>query len=195
MSRQRMKHRPREHGDVRVVIDCDRIALLLSEKHPMLMVDRVVDYRGRGKRALSAEWHVSSNEPALVGHFGERKVWPGVYLIEGLRQCCVICGTLARLENANMLEAFLAARPEQEQRQEPGRGLSRRARAGIAGVGSSEAGRVAIQVKLLAPVLPGCVVEYHVRQESAAEDRWRVRAAVDDRTVAKGMLACPHFAG
>ena len=176
------------------MIDCDRIALLLSEQHPMLMVDRVVDYSGREKQ-VSAERYVSSNEPALVGHFGDRKVWPGVYIIEGLRQCCLIGGELARLEKADMLEAFLTASPEQVNREGTGEALSRRAEAGITGAGSSAACRATIQVKLLAPVLPGCVVEYQVRQESAAEDRWRVRAAVGEKTVAKGVLACPRFVG
>ena len=194
MTRQWIKLRPREGGDERQVIDYDRIALLLSESPPMPMVDRVVDYSGRG-RQVSAEWYVSSNEPALEGHFGERKIWPGVYIIEGLRQCCLIGDALACLEAANMLDAFRAARAVEVHREEPDRVRSRIAAAGIPGEGSRGAGRAAIQVKLLAPVLPGSVVEYHVRQVSAEEDQWRVRAVVDGRTVAKGMLTCPRFAG
>lgn len=193
MTRQRIKPRPGEGGDDRWVIDHDRIALLLSENPPMPMVDRVVDYSGRGQ--VSAEWYVSSNEPALEGHFGERKIWPGVYIIEGLRQCCLIGDALARLEAANMLDAFRAAGRVKVHREEPDRVRSGVAAAGIPGEGSPGAGRAAIQVKLLAPVLPGCVVEYHVRQVSAEEDQWRVRAEVDGKAVAKGMLTCPRFAG
>ena len=82
-----------------MILDRDRIALLVPERHSMLMVDKVVDYRGHQERALSGGMvsFRAMNRLSQV-HFGETKIWPGVYTIEGLRQSCVICEALGRLE-------------------------------------------------------------------------------------------------
>ena len=48
----RMKQRQTEHKSGRVLVDCDHIALLLPARNSLIMVDRVVDYRGRGERAF-----------------------------------------------------------------------------------------------------------------------------------------------
>ena len=159
----------------------------------MLMVDRVVDYRGHQARSLSAEWLVSTDEPALAGHFGQVKIWPGVYTIEGLRQSCVICDALGRLERADLLARFQAVQPLGAAENVSG-GLPRSMRAALSNCSSPAGTPGSIQVKLLAPVLPGSTVSYHVRQEHGASDRWIVRATVQDRTAAKGILECPRSA-
>lgn len=176
-----------------MILERAHIELLMPERLSMLMVDRVVDYRGHQERSLSGEWFVSSDEPALAGHFGETRIWPGVYTIEGLRQSCVICDALGRLDRAGLLARFLATRP-------PGAGenargeLSRSMLDALAGDSSSSGPRASIQVKLLVPVLPECTVRYDVRQEHVARDRWAVRATVGDRMAAKGVLECPRSA-
>ena len=177
-----------------MILDRDRIALLVPERHSMLMVDRVIDYRSHQERSLSGEWFVSGDEPALAGHFGETRIWPGVYTIEGLRQSCVICDGLGRLETAGLLTRFLAARPLHDAENTCGE-LSRSMRDALADVSSSARAQASIRVKLLTPVLPGYTVRYHVRRERAAGDLWIVRATVGDGTVAKGTLECPRFAG
>ena len=177
-----------------MILERDRIVLLVPERHSMLLVDRVVDYRGHQERALSGEWFVSRDEPALAGHFGETKIWPGVYTIEGLRQSCVICEALGRLERADLLARFLGTQPLGAAENACGE-LSRSMRDALANGSSSSGARASIQAKLLVPVLPGDTVRYDVRQEHGAGDRWMVRATVGDRTAAKGILECPRSAG
>ena len=160
-----------------MILERDRIALLVPERHSMLLVDRV-DYRRHRERALSGEWFVSSDEPALAGHFGETKIWPGVYTIEGLRQSCVICEALGRLRRADLLARFLGTQPLGAAEIACGK-FSRSMRDALANDSSSSGARASIQVKLLVPVLPGDTVRYDVRQEHAAGDRWMVRATVE----------------
>ena len=86
------------------LIGADVIEHLIPERHPMIMVDRVIDYRSSPHPQLSAERYVSANEPVFVGHFPDLKLWPGVHTIEGLRQCCVLLDAIRQLEAANLLE-------------------------------------------------------------------------------------------
>src|SRR4051812_28952489 len=56
----------------------------LPHRYPFLLIDRVVniraDYSGIGIK------HVTINEPAFLGHFPERPVYPGVLMIVGMAQ-------------------------------------------------------------------------------------------------------------
>ena len=52
------------------------------------MVDRVLTYE-KGK-AITAIKNVTGNELFFQGHFPEKAIMPGVFLLEGLGQCSVI---------------------------------------------------------------------------------------------------------
>ena len=70
----------------------DRILKLLPHRHPMLMVDRVVEI---GENYVRAEKLISMNEPVLQGHFPGRPIFPGVLIIEALAQAAGIWAAVA----------------------------------------------------------------------------------------------------
>lgn len=57
---------------------------VLPHRHPMCMVDRVIEYESK-KRAVGIK-NVTYNEPIYEGHFPTRPVMPGVLQIEALAQ-------------------------------------------------------------------------------------------------------------
>ena len=57
---------------------------VLPHRHPMCMVDRVIEYESK-KRAVGIK-NVTYNEPIFEGHFPTRPVMPGVLQIEALAQ-------------------------------------------------------------------------------------------------------------
>ncbi|WDS37264.1 3-hydroxyacyl-ACP dehydratase FabZ [Pseudoxanthomonas sp.] len=65
-------------------LDIETIQQLLPHRYPFLLVDRVTEFEP-GKRLLAYK-NVSFNEPFFNGHFPERKVMPGVLIIEALAQ-------------------------------------------------------------------------------------------------------------
>lgn len=65
-------------------MDVQKITQLLPHRYPFLLVDRVVELES-GKR-LKAIKNVSVNEPFFTGHFPDRPVFPGVFIIEALAQ-------------------------------------------------------------------------------------------------------------
>lgn len=72
------------------VVDTAEILKTLPHRYPFLLIDRVIDirqdYSGIGIK------NVTVSEPAFLGHFPERPVYPGVLMIEGMAQTAgVIC--------------------------------------------------------------------------------------------------------
>ena len=65
----------------------ERIRELLPHRHPMLMIDRVLEL---GENYVLAEKLVSSAEPALAGHFPGQPIFPGVLVIEAMAQAAAI---------------------------------------------------------------------------------------------------------
>src|SRR5262252_6786139 len=61
-----------------------RLELILPHRHPILMLDRVVDVvpkkSGRGVK------HFSEDDPSFAGHFPSMPILPGVLAIEALAQ-------------------------------------------------------------------------------------------------------------
>jgi 3-hydroxyacyl-[acyl-carrier-protein] dehydratase len=69
-------------------IEIDEIKRLLPHRYPLLLVDRVDDFRPR-------EWlvgckKISPEEPVLAGHFPGNPIYPGVYIIEGMAQASAL---------------------------------------------------------------------------------------------------------
>jgi len=68
----------------------ERILELLPHRWPMLMIDRVLEL---GENYVRAEKLVSASEPALMGHFPGRPIFPGVLIIEAMAQAAAIWAT------------------------------------------------------------------------------------------------------
>jgi 3-hydroxyacyl-[acyl-carrier-protein] dehydratase len=75
------------------VVDINDILKALPHRYPFLLIDRIVniksDHSGVGIK------NVSFNEPAFLGHFPERPVFPGVLMIEGMAQTAGVIGILS----------------------------------------------------------------------------------------------------
>ena len=73
-----------ERARVQEPIEVMDIYEVLPHRHPMCMVDRVIEYESK-KRAVGIK-NVTYNEPIFEGHFPTRPVMPGVLQIEALAQ-------------------------------------------------------------------------------------------------------------
>lgn len=71
-------------------VDINTILKTLPHRYPFLLIDRVInirsDYSGIGIK------NVTINEPAFLGHFPDRPVYPGVLMIEGMAQTAGVIG-------------------------------------------------------------------------------------------------------
>jgi len=65
-------------------IDIHGIMALLPHRYPMLLVDRIIDYRKLDY--IVGLKNVTMNEQFFQGHFPERPVMPGVMIIEAMAQ-------------------------------------------------------------------------------------------------------------
>ena len=177
------------------LIGADVIEHLIPERHPMIMVDRVIDYRSSPHRQLSAERYVSANEPVFVGHFPDLKLWPGVHTIEGLRQCCVLLDVIRQLEAANLLgelftlQRFCTLQPQVDKEH------CQRILDALTEMRHLSQAPLKLRVKLLAPVFAGCIIAYQVHQDNSDTYSWSVQAEVNGQKVAKGEITCPSSAG
>ena len=70
------------------VVDINKILKTLPHRYPFLLIDKVInireDFSGIGIK------NVTMNEPVFQGHFPDRPVFPGVLVIEGMRQAGVV---------------------------------------------------------------------------------------------------------
>jgi 3-hydroxyacyl-[acyl-carrier-protein] dehydratase len=78
----------------------ERIRELLPHRHPMLMIDRVLEL---GENYVLAEKLVSSAEPALAGHFPGQPIFPGVLILEAMAQAAAIWAMSAGTVRTGML--------------------------------------------------------------------------------------------
>ena len=73
-----------QQAPVQEPIEVMGIYEVLPHRHPMCMVDRVIEYESK-KRAVGIK-NVTYNEPIFEGHFPTQPVMPGVLQIEALAQ-------------------------------------------------------------------------------------------------------------
>ena len=87
------------------LVDINTILKTLPHRYPFLLIDRVVnirkDYSGVGIK------NVTINEPAFLGHFPDRPVFPGVLMIEGMAQTagvlCIASGIVGKVKSVYFL--------------------------------------------------------------------------------------------
>ncbi|MXV74659.1 hypothetical protein F4Z99_10310 [Candidatus Poribacteria bacterium] len=177
------------------LIGADVIEHLIPERHPMLMVDQVIDYQSSPRPQLSAERYVSANELVFVGHFPDLKLWPGVHTIEGLRQCCVLLDVIRQFEEVGLLDGLLELQRYQMLQPQVDKELCQHVLDNLSEIRQLEQSPIRLRVKLLAPVFAGCIIAYQVYQNTSDKHRWSVQAEVNGQSVAKGEILCPSPAG
>jgi len=195
MRKRRAQGTPPMKDSRKFLIGADVIAHLIPERYPMIMVDRVIDYRSSPRPQLSAERYVSANESVFVGHFPDLKLWPGVHTIEGLRQCCVLIDVIRQLEEVDMLEGLLELQRHHMLQPQVDKTLCQRVLDTLQKICQLEQSPLRLRVKLLAPVFAGCIIAYQVYQNTLDKYSWTVQAEVNGQTVAKGEIVCPSTAG
>ena len=75
-------------------IDINAIIKSLPHRYPLLLVDRVLDYKPFDY--LVAIKNVTVNEPCFQGHFPGNPIMPGVLMIEALAQAGGLLSNLSR---------------------------------------------------------------------------------------------------
>jgi len=178
------------------------VELLLPHRRPFLMVDFIDTFLREPDPFISACRHISANEEVFNGHFPNLHLWPGVYTIEGLGQCCnllfVLLGfqrgwqrqggdpedILSALRN---IELGYKLRPGfrediAEKILEP---LESQVKLGVSS---------AVDIKFLQPVFGGQRLDYLVTLTHEIENmvRFSVEAQVEEKTVARGVMTATH---
>lgn len=87
-------------------IDIKQIFSLLPHRYPMLLVDRVLDFKAFER--LTALKNVTINENFFVGHFPDNPIMPGVLMLEALAQAGALFAALSQTpeENEGILHFF-----------------------------------------------------------------------------------------
>ncbi|NOU52807.1 3-hydroxyacyl-ACP dehydratase FabZ [Pseudoalteromonas sp. JBTF-M23] len=86
--------------------DIQEILKLLPHRYPMLLVDKVIDYKAG--EYLHAIKNVTINEPIFTGHFPEQPIFPGVMILESMAQATGLLG-FKTVENRSENELYLFA--------------------------------------------------------------------------------------
>ena len=179
----------------------DVIEKLLPHRRPFLMVDGVVAYdRGPSPRIRACR-HVSANEPVFDGHFPGLHLWPGVYTIEGMGQAGNLLAVLDGLVDVyeargSTMDAALEGLRNLERGCKLLPGFDRTSAATLLeGLGTDPLRRggmsAAVDVKLTQPAFAGQRIDFDVTWTHRIDTllRFEVRAEVDGRTIAHGVMS------
>lgn len=88
------------------IFDIEAILEIMPHRYPFLLVDRIIDMEVN-KRIVGIK-NVTYNEPFFNGHFPNRRVMPGVLIVEAMAQCGFIL-LLNTLDNAKSKMAYFAS--------------------------------------------------------------------------------------
>ncbi len=88
------------------VFDIEAILEIMPHRYPFLLVDKVIDIE-INHRIVGIK-NVTYNEPFFNGHFPNRRVMPGVLIVEAMAQCGFIL-LLNTIENPEEKMAYFAA--------------------------------------------------------------------------------------
>lgn len=88
-------------------LDINQIKEYLPHRYPMLLVDRVLNWEA-GK-SITAIKNVTANEEFFNGHFPNKPVMPGVFMIEAMAQAAALLSflTMGQKPDENTLVYFL----------------------------------------------------------------------------------------
>jgi 3-hydroxyacyl-[acyl-carrier-protein] dehydratase len=176
----------------------DVVQMLIPHRRPLLMVDAVDAFRREPQPTLWARRHVSANEEVFAGHFPGLHLWPGIYTIEGLGQTSLLLGVLVELvagrearggtadEVLHALRQLERARSLSPGARPPDPGLIEELSASEPRIGMSGQ----IEMKLLAPVFAGQMIEYRAVMTHTLDSfaRFEVEAEVGGVAVARGLM-------
>ena len=90
-------------------LNSDEIQQILPHRYPFLLVDRITECEP-GKKACGIKC-VSANEMHFVGHFPQKKVMPGVLIIEALAQTGAVA-LLSEEKNKGHIALFAGIKNE-----------------------------------------------------------------------------------
>lgn len=169
------------------IIGADVIAYMIPERHPMIMVDRIINYSS-SPLCLKAERYISANEPVFTGHFPDLKLWPGVHTLEGLRQSYCLLQVMHLLDEAGLIDGVIALQNRQTLKPKVNKELCQRVLAYLKEMVKPDPFLFKLRVKLLAPVFAGCKIKYFVKHSTQNKEIWTVEAEVEGRTIAKGSI-------
>ena len=72
------------------IIDIEEIKTILPHRYPFLLIDRVLEVKeGEHIKVLK---NITCNEPFFQGHFPNKSVMPGVFIIEAFAQSTALLG-------------------------------------------------------------------------------------------------------
>lgn len=135
-------------------LDIQQIEDILPHRYPFLLVDRIVDHEpGVWARGIKC---VSANEQFFCGHFPQKKIMPGVLIIEALAQTGAVA-ILSTEDNRGKIALFGGIKNARFRRQVvPGDVLELSCeltrKMGPVGIGTAVAkvnGEIAVQAELI----------------------------------------------
>jgi len=86
------------------VFDIEAILEIMPHRYPFLLVDRIIDI-DMGKKIIGIK-NVTYNEPFFAGHFPNKRVMPGVLIVEAMAQCGFILVLNSIDDPANKMAYF-----------------------------------------------------------------------------------------
>lgn len=169
------------------------VALLVPQRRPFVLLDRVTGVVDAPVPALRGARHISANEPVFDGHFPQVDVWPGALTLEGVAQAAGALASVVALSET--MEDLGAELDHVELGATLGRGwdAEREAafRARLAGQRRPLALAGGARLKFASPVFPGCRLDYEVWLERRMGElvSFGFEASVDGRLVVEGSLS------
>lgn len=85
-------------------INSDELQKLIPHRYPFLLIDRVLEYKIN--EYLVAIKNVTNNEELFNGHFPNKSVYPGVFIVEGMAQSMAVLFFLRNTEEAGKVVLF-----------------------------------------------------------------------------------------